>query len=518
VFTQIYKCRSALIGVAIAACILARPAPAQAPEAAATQSSLAPVSQAEWQGLLAGQDDRQAVAFNDTTIPNEPLSSFGRLFAWNEIALDTNAIDHTPPGPGQTYTFGQQFGPPRAARAMAIVHIAMFEAVNAVVHQYRSYTKLPPVSRNIAVDLAIAQAAHDALVYLYPSQQARLDGLLAFDSRFMVLDNASRALGKQAATSIIALRSNDGSQTQEPVVGVNFTPHGGPGFWSPDPVSQSTLALGANWARVKPFVIKSASQFRPAPPPALDSQEWIDAFNQIRDLGGDPDQGTPTKRTPDQTLQGIFWTYDGVPNICAPPRLYNQVARTLIFQRGLPSVSAAARFLAILNTSMADAALAAWESKWHYQFWRPVTAIRNTPASADPALKPDPDFFPLGAQSTNSHGPNFTPPFPAYPSGHATIGGATFETLRAFFVDDEPFTFVSDEFNGKNFSSTGQLMPRVPVTFESLTEAEFDNAESRIWIGVHWQFDADQGVAAGRSVADFVMQHAFQPVDSKPQH
>jgi hypothetical protein len=498
----------------LASLALAGPVRADAPQAvAANGSSLAPQSQAEWKRLLARQPDQVAVKFENTTIPNEPLSTFGRLMAWNEITLDTSAIDHTPPSAGQTYVFAQQFGPHRASRAMAIVHIAMFEAVNAIYHQYRSYTGLPRAPRNVSADFAIAQAAHDALVWLYPSQQARLDALLAFDSKFMTPDAASRALGKSAAASIIALRSNDGSQTTEPVVGVDFTPHGGVGFWSPDPVSQATLALGANWGQVKPFVMQRAAQFRPPAPPALDSKEWVDAFNETKELGGDPSLGTPTKRTPEETIHGIFWTYDGVPNLCAPSRLYDQIARTLMLERGMHSVSAAARFLAVFNTAMADAGITAWEAKWFYQFWRPVTAIHFTGGGQNKAVQPDPNFMPLGAQATNTHGPNFTPPFPAYPSGHATLGGAVFETLRAFFEDRQPFTFVSDEFNGKNFAADGTLMPLIPVTFNSLTDAEHDNAESRIWIGVHWQFDADQGVAAGQRVADFVLKHAFQPVD-----
>jgi membrane-associated phospholipid phosphatase len=496
-----------------AACALAGPVLAAEPDVPVNKSALTPQSQAEWQGLLTSQVSKTAVSFTNTTIPHEPLTSFGRLFAWNEIALDTTAIDHTPPAAGQTYVFGQQFGPPRSARAMAIVHIAMFEAVNAVFHEFKSYTGLAPVDGETPVDLAIAQSAHDALVFLYPSQQSRLDALLAFDEQFIRPNAASKALGQAAAASIIALRSNDGSQTTEPVVGVNFFPQVGPGFWSPDPISQSTTALGANWSQVKPFVIQNATQFLPVPPPSLASQEWVDAFNQEKALGGDPAHGTPTKRTPAETFQGIFWTYDGTPNICAPPRLYNQIARQLVFQRGTPSsVSGAARLLALLNTSMADAGLTAWTAKWFYQFWRPVTAIRNTDLPAGSPLTPDPTFYPLGGQATNQHGPNFTPPFPAYPSGHATFGGAVFEVMRDFFRDRQAFTIVSDEFDGQNFSDTGVLMPLIPQTFTSLTDAEFQNAESRIWIGVHWQFDADKGVQAGNQVADFIIANAFQPV------
>jgi len=508
-----------LVGITVASVILVmqvfttNPASAEESEASpAGSSSLAPVSSAEWQTLLAGQVSKNATSFSDTTIPNEPLTTYQRLFAWNEVALDTSAIDHTPVPPGGTYIFGQQFGPPRTGRALAITHIAMFEAVNAVFQKYQSYAGLGPVSGKVSVDYAIAQAAHDALVYLYPSQKPRLDALLANDVSFIGPDAAGQALGKKAAAAIVALRSHDGSQTTEPVVGVNFTPHGGAGFWSPDPISQSTTALGANWAQVKPFVMTSAAQFRPAPPPALNSDLYTLAFYQELALGGDPKNGTPSFRTADETMQGIFWTYDGTPNICAPGRLYNQVARTLAFQNGLATVEDAARYLAVINTAMADAGLAAWDAKWHYQFWRPVTAIRFTGPQGNSALKPNPTWYPLGGQATNTHGPNFTPPFPAYPSGHATFGGALFEVLRAYFKDNQPFTFVSDEFNGKNFDINGNLMPLEPVTFKSLSEADYDNAESRIWIGVHWQFDADTGDTVGQNVADYVLSHAFQPV------
>jgi hypothetical protein len=118
----------------------------------------------------------------------------------------------------------------------------------------------------------------------------------------------------------------------------------------------------------------------------------------------------------------------------------------------------------------------------------------------------------LGGQATNTSGPNFTPPFPAYPSGHATFGGGVFEVLRSYFKDNTSFVFVSDEFNGKNYSDTGQLQPLEPVNYRSLSTAEYDNAESRIYIGVHWQFDADVGIQVGHEVADYVLSHAFQPV------
>ncbi len=478
--------------------------------------ALSPASSAELQHLLAGQVGKRAVHFNERKMPTAPHSTYQRLFAWNEVALDTTAIDHTPPPPGATYTFGQQFGPARASRAMAIIHIAMFDAVNAYYQRFESYTGIKPVTGDVSVDYAIAQSAHDTLVWLYPSQQPRLDALLAADVATINGDPAGlaagKALGQAAAAAIIALRTNDGSQIPEPVVGINFTPIGGVGHWEPDPISGVQTALGAYWGQVKPFVMSSAAQFRPVPPPALNSMLYTLAYYQVESLGGDPGNGTPSFRTQQQTQQGIFWTYDGVPNICAPPRLYNQLARTLAFQRGLTNVEDAARYLAVLNTTMADTAISAWEAKWLYQFWRPITAIRYTGDQGNKYLKPNPTWYPLGAQATNTKRPNFTPPFPAYPSGHATFGGGIFAVLRSYFGEKTSFTFVSDEFNGENYSDTGQLQPLEPVSYRNLSAAEYDNLESRIWIGVHWQFDGDVGDQEGRAVADWVLSHAFQPV------
>ena len=508
-YTLMQAAATGLVAVTLAAA--AGPATAgQAPPALSAASS------AEFQHLLTGQLNKHAVHANDHKMPTTPTSTYERLFAWQEVALDTTAIDHTPVPPGGTYVFGQQFGPHRASRAMAIVHIAMFEAVNAYYKQYQSYAGVAPVSGDVSVDYAIAQAAHDALVYLYPSQQPRLDALLAADVATIQGDPAGlaagQALGQTAAAAIVALRSNDGSATQEPTVGVNYFPKVGPGYWSIDPVSQNTTALGAFWNQVKPFVMTSASQFRPKPPPALNSPQYTASYYQVALLGGDPAHGTKTVRTSQETMQGIFWTYDAAPNICAPPRLYNQIARTLAFQQGLPNVEVAARYLALVNTTMADAGIAAWDAKWFYQFWRPVTGLRYTGDQGNKLLKPIPNWYPLGAQATNTTAPNFTPPFPAYPSGHATFGGGVFEVLRSYYRDNTPFTFTSDEFNGQNYSDTGQLMPLEPVSYRSLSAAEYDNAESRIWIGVHWQFDADAGDAVGRAVADYVMSHAFKPV------
>jgi hypothetical protein len=263
----------------------------------------------------------------------------------------------------------------------------------------------------------------------------------------------------------------------------------------------------------------SSTQFRAPPPPALNSAAYAQAFAEVKAIGGD---GLTTRsiRTTDQTETGIFWAYDGTPSLCAPPRLYNQIAMQIAGLMGSDVVELS-RLLALINTAMADAGIAIWESKYYYQFWRPVGGIREADANAalslpgdgNPATVADPTFMPLGAPASNLTGPNFTPPFPAYPSGHAGFGGALFQTLRRFYgTDNIAFTFVSDEFNGVTLDREGNVRPLKPRHFASLSEAEEENGQSRIYLGIHWAFDKSEGIAQGRRVADLVFDHAFVPV------
>jgi hypothetical protein len=153
---------------------------------------------------------------------------------------------------------------------------------------------------------------------------------------------------------------------------------------------------------------------------------------------------------------------------------------------------------------MADAGIVCWEFKYLFAFWRPITAIR---------AGTDPTWTPLGAQGSNSGGTNFTPPFPAYASGHATFGGSVFEILRSFYGTDRiAFSFVSDEFNGVTRDNMGAVRPRLTRRFSSLSQAEEENGQSRIYLGIHWAFDKTEGIAHGRLVGDYVFENAFQPL------
>lgn len=443
---------------------------------------------------------------------------------WNKIAIDASGFDHTPVAPGENRVFGEQFGPCRASRAMAIVHIAIFDAVNAIAGGYHGYTDLPAADPDTSMDAAVAQAAHDTLVVLFPSQQASMDALLAEDLDQLQDQGYQEKergidLGRRAAVEILALRADDGSDYAEPRWDQGYYTGNQAGVWREDPIGQQPIALGAYWYKCKPFVMRTASQFRAPKPPALGSYEYAVAFNETKLLGGDGIT-TPTVRTEDQTFIGIYWAYDGTPSLCAPPRLYNQIITTIAGAKGTGVVELA-RLLALANTAMADAAITIWESKYHYVFWRPVTAIREADRGTgptgtgdnNPKTSGDKDFTPLGAPASNLAGPNFTPPFPSYPSGHAGFGGALFQILRRFYgTDDVAFTFVSDEFNGVTLDNQGNVRPLRPRSFSSFSQAEEENGQSRIYLGIHWAYDKTEGIDQGRKVGNYVFGKAFTPL------
>jgi hypothetical protein len=245
----------------------------------------------------------------------------------------------------------------------------------------------------------------------------------------------------------------------------------------------------------------------------------------VKLLGGDG-VITQTQRTRKETVIGIFWGYDGTPGLGTPPRLYNQIALRIAEQRGSDMIELA-RLLALVNVAMADAGCTSWESKYAYEFWRPVTGLREADegtgltgkGDGNAATVGDPSFSPLGAQASDLTGPNFSPPFPAYPSGHATFGGALFQMLRQFYGTDRiRFSFVSDEFNGETLDNQGRVRPLVRRHYSSLSEAEEENGQSRIYLGIHWTFDKTAGITLGRQVADHVFKHAFTPLrDGRPR-
>jgi hypothetical protein len=451
--------------------------------------------------------------------PAGAADASARLLYWNEQALRANALDHTMAPLPTTRVFGEQLGPTRTSRALAIIHIAVFDAVNAITGRYPSYTGLTPAPADSSLDAAIAKAAHDTLVALYPSQAASFNERYTQDLLRIAGGRAKNngvETGRRAAAAILALRASDNVEYMEPIVGVDFFPSNAPGKWRSDPVSMSPLALGAYWDYVKPFVLPSTAAFRPGPPPALTSSAYTAAFNEVKHLGGDG-VTTPTRRTQQQTIAGIYWAYDGTPGLGAPPRLYNQIAVEIANRQGAGTVELA-RILALVNVAMADTAIVLWDMKYDYQFWRPVTGIRESDegtgptglGDGNPNTHGDPRWTPLGSPASNLFAPNFTPPFPAYPSSHAGLGSAMFETLRKVYGTDQiAFTFVSDEFNGMTRDNRGVVRARLPRRFATLAQAEEENGQSRIYLGIHWAFDKTGGFFVGRSVADYIFQRGL---------
>jgi PAP2 superfamily/Vanadium chloroperoxidase N-terminal domain len=434
------------------------------------------------------------------------LMSADAVFRWNTVALDAVAADYS------LTSAPEQAGPTATARALAIVQIAVFDAVNCIDHAAEPYLLRVKMPKSASVDAAVAKAAHDTLVALYPKQEATFNRDLADDLAAIPNGRSERLgimSGRMAAQRILKARAHDGSDANpaynQPVK---------PGTWESFPGEPT--AVGTAWGMVKPFGMDETKDFLAPLPPALNSAMYAAAYDEVKALGGDG-VTTPTIRTPEQTQIGIFWGYDGTPGLGTPPRLYNQIAQVVARQQGNTEVQNA-RMFALINIAMADAGIASWDAKYTYDFWRPVRAIRQVGPNGEnlndgnPATAADPTWTPLGAPATNEPGKTgFTPPFPAYVSGHATFGAAVFETLTKFYgADDIAFSFTSDEFNGVNKNPDGSVRPVVTRSFDSFSSAAYENAQSRIYLGIHWGFDRDQGLKVGSAVADYVYNHTLQ--------
>ncbi len=444
-----------------------------------------------------------------------PVDNFDSILEWNDVMLKANAADHS-------LTKPEQGGPILTSRAFAIVSAAMYDAYNSVEHIGKAYLVNAPFTNGANSDAAVAQAAYQTLVELFPSQKAMFDSELA-DSLARIADGASedlgRAVGKHVADELLALRDADNYDKLN--ADGKYVPNGKPGFHNVDPLHPDQGFYGAGAVEISPFAVQSADQFQSAPlddgtPEGriafMQSEEYRKAFEEVKALGGDGIT-TPTSRTAEQTEIGKFWGYDGRPELGTPPRLYNQIVRHIAEQEG-NSEADNARLFALVNISMADAGITSWNTKYDDAFWRPILGIRGGDVDGNPDTIGDSNWQPLGAPASNPRpgDTNFTPNFPSYTSGHATFGAATFQTLARFYgTDNIHFSFVSDELNGKTIDADGSVRPLVERSFSSLTEAKVENAQSRIYLGIHWAFDATDGIEMGDAVADYVFDHLLEP-------
>jgi hypothetical protein len=438
-----------------------------------------------------------------------PRQSRDPVLYWNAVLLQANANDYDP----AYVSAPDQKGPGKTARAFAIVHAAIYDAVNSIDGSYTPYLARIQASRGASIDAAVAQAAHDTLVAMYPKQEALFDEAFVEAIAGIPQGRASQGLvvGQIAAANILAARANDGTQADQ-----TYDPLPWPGYHQPDPLHPNQGCLGMLWGDVTPFALTSSLQFCASDSVGVDPQSrlaWLngaaytEAFNEVKRLGAK----ISADRTPDQTEIGIFWSYDGTPQLGTPPRLYNQITRTIANQL-CNSVVANARLFALINLAMADGGIACWEAKYIYQFWRPIVGIRGAASTGNPLTPADPTWEPLGAQADNGSGTDFTPNFPSYVSGHATFGSAVFQVLRRYYrTDSIPFRFQSDEFNGVTRDETGAVRPARWRTYGNFTQAEYENRDSRIYLGVHWRFDQEEGVKMGRSIGNFLFDNYLLP-------
>jgi len=449
------------------------------------------------------------------------LLSVDPILEWNAVAIQVDQSSYSGLGPND------QGGPTRSSRALAIESAAMFDAWNSINNRYTPYLTMAPNADNASDVAAVAQAAHDTMAALYPHQQTLIDSALA--QTLGRLPKGTRtdrglAVGKYVAQQMLQSRANDGSN----VPGA-YVPDGQPGHHQPDPLNPNQGFLTPAWGNVTPFAIPSTDAIPTPPPPALNSLEYTMAYDQVKMLGED----NSTARTPDETQLAIFWGYDVARGLGDPPRLYNQIARVIATQEN-NSVGDNARMFALINIAMADAGIQCWGIKYRDDFWRPIIAIRQSDPGTGPSGLGDgnPDtvgdstWSPLGAPKTNPLPGeiNFTPPFPAYTSGHATFGGAFFKLLADFYQTDDihfsiPFTFISDELNGVSRDVQAAIPDVImnhvrdvaPRSFDSFSQAAAENAASRIFLGIHYRFDAIQGVSAGDRIGDYTFDNILRP-------
>ena len=436
------------------------------------------------------------------------------IMEWNAIALEANALDHTGPDlPGNLLSETQ--GPPASARVLAMVHTAMFDAYNSVRPKYEPYLVRIPFSVGASADAAVATAAHDVLLDLIPAGAPIYEAALR-ETMDRVQNGRSKlrgiAVGKLIAWIVLASRAGDAA-----FLGGTYTPLGRIGKHDVDPLNPNQSFISPDIGGMRPFGVPSVRPFRARRPARLRGGEYAFAFDEVKRLGvfrgGDSGSTVPTDD--ESYVIANYWSYNGSPLIGTPPRLYNQIARVIAIQEG-NSVSENARLFALLNISMADGGISAWDTKYHFEYWRPILGIRNADRDRNPLTDVDPSWEPLGGSRSNpfvAGERNFTPPFPGYTSGHATFGAAAFKTLANFYQTDEiSFTFISDEWNGVTVDQFNRTRPLLSRSYDRLSEAAAENAASRVFNGVHWRFDGTEGVRAGNAIADYNFNKRIRPL------
>jgi hypothetical protein len=364
------------------------------------------------------------------------------------------------------------------SRIYAMTHAAIHDALNAIDRRFKTYALDRRAEPNASPEAAVAAAAHGVLVAQLPTQQATLDAAYAA-SLAGIADGPAKtngvAIGQAAAAAILALRSVDGSTAPMP-----YTPRNEPGAYQLTPPNFAPAVL-PGWGSVTPFALRSGAQFRPAPPKFLDltSAEYAADYNEVKAVG----ELNSATRTAEQSEIARFW-YEGSPNG------WNRIARVVAAQRGLDPWRNA-RLFGLLNFAMADGFIAGFDGKYFYDFWRPVTAIRAGATDNNPATVADPAWATFLV----------TPAAPDYPSTHSVLGAAAAETLARFFgADAISFTATS-----------GAPFPGITRSYTSFSQAARENADSRVYAGIHFRSACRDGLIQGTRVGRYVFEHALRP-------
>ena len=387
------------------------------------------------------------------------------------------------------------FQPPQVplSRNLALVHVAMFDAVNAIDRSYEPYFAHVHASHGASLEAAAAQAAHDTLTALYPSRQAVFDAALAEDLAGIPPGKAKQgiAVGQEVAQQILALRADDGSSAVVPYT----PPNTDPGQWQPT-APDYTPAANAHVPLITPFAVQSSSQFRPGPPPALTSPEYAAAFNETKVVGAadaetaDRDGNGLPDRTPDQTQVALLWRLPLTNHV-----VWNRIAQGVAEARGL-TLAEDARLFALMDMAINDGLETSFGAKYHYTLWRPITAIRD--ARSD-LINPD-----THSEATWTTLHPSTPAYPTYSGNAATIGAACATVLAGVLGgDDVPFQVHWDSYG----------FPGVTRSYAGFWAAADEMAHSRVYGGIHFSFDNAAGQQIGKNVAHYVMDHFLSPRD-----
>ena len=362
--------------------------------------------------------------------------------------------------------------PYTAVRMMGMVHAAMFDAVNSIEPHYRPYLVQLPAAPATSKEAAAAAAAASVLATIDAKTAGEMKAALA-TYLASIPDGVTKAegvkLGEAVAAKILAARANDGSDAPDA-----YRPRTTPGVYVP-----TAITLSSMWPTLKPFALTSPAQFRPKPPISLESEEWATDYNELKDYGGKKS----AKRTAQQTETALFWT--------SPLLAYQPLERQLVTAKQM-SVVDSARFMALEAVALNDAIIAVLDAKYHYNFWRPITAIRNGDIDGNPATDREATWLPVAN----------TPMHPEYPCSHCIQSGSVAAVVKA----------VLGGVDIPEVALTSPATPGVTHRWSNMTAFAEEVANARIWAGFHYRFSTRVGTQMGYQIGEYVVQHIMQPV------